>query len=100
MSCNYDPEASLSLDQMEGREGQQGQLFILATVCVGLLSKGVNKLSVSGCGLVSSAAVMKMKLQDKIGQYWKHIIKSGVCLTGIKYLLSLVSDEMSSQHIR
>lgn len=65
MSCNYDSEASLSLDEMEG---QQGQLFILATVCVGLLSKGVKKLSVSGCGLVSSAAVMKMKLQDKIGK--------------------------------
>ena len=69
VSCSSDPEASLSLDQMEGREGQQGQLFNLATVCVGLLARGVKKLSVSGCGLVSSAAVRKMKLQDKIGQY-------------------------------
>eukprot|EP00090_Calanus_glacialis_P027301 TRINITY_DN4299_c0_g1_i3.p1 TRINITY_DN4299_c0_g1~~TRINITY_DN4299_c0_g1_i3.p1 ORF type:complete len:337 (-),score=142.94 TRINITY_DN4299_c0_g1_i3:64-999(-) len=67
VSCSSDPEASLSLDQMEGREGQQGQLFNLATVCVGLLARGVKKLSVSGCGLVSSAAVRKMKLQDKIG---------------------------------
>merc|ERR550519_271915 len=50
ISCSSDPEASLSLDQMEGNEGQQGQLFNLATVCVGLLVKGVKKLSVSGCG--------------------------------------------------
>jgi len=67
ISCSSDPEASLSLDQMEGNEGQQGQLFNLATVCVGLLVKGVKKLSVSGCGLVSAAAARKMKIQDKIG---------------------------------
>jgi len=67
VSCSSDPEASLSLDQMEGHEGQQGQLFNLATVCVGLLARGVKKLSVSGCGLVSAAAARKINLQDKIG---------------------------------
>jgi len=67
LSCSSDPEASLSLDQMEGNEGQQGQLFNLATICVGLLVKGVRKLSVSGCGLVSAAAARKMNIQDKIG---------------------------------
>jgi len=67
ISCSSDPEASLSLDQMEGNEGQQGQLFNLATVCVGLLVKGVKKLSVSGCGLVSASAARKMNIQDKIG---------------------------------
>eukprot|EP00092_Neocalanus_flemingeri_P009535 GFUD01010263.1.p1 GENE.GFUD01010263.1~~GFUD01010263.1.p1 ORF type:complete len:623 (-),score=247.21 GFUD01010263.1:60-1928(-) len=67
VSCNSDPEASLSLDQIEGPGGQQGQLFNLATVCVGQLARRVRKLSVSGCGLVSSGAVQKMELQDKIG---------------------------------
>jgi len=67
LSCSSDPEASLSLDQMEGNEGQQGQLFNLATICVGLLVKGVRKLSVSGCGLVSAAVARKMNIQDKIG---------------------------------
>jgi len=67
ISCSSDPEASLSLDQMEGNEGQQGQLFNLATVSVGLLVKGVKKLSVSGCGLVSASAARKMNVQDKIG---------------------------------
>ena len=68
ISCSSDPEASLSFDQMEGNEGQQGQLFNLATVCVGLLVKGVKKLSVSGCGLVSASAARKMNIQDKIGK--------------------------------
>jgi len=67
ISCSSDPEASLSLDQMEGNEGQQGQLFNLATVSVGLLVKGVKKLSVSGCGLVSASAARKMNVQEKIG---------------------------------
>jgi len=67
ISCSSDPEASLSLDQMEGNEGQQGQLFNLATVSVGLLVKGVKKLSVSGCGLVSASAARRMNVQDKMG---------------------------------
>jgi len=67
VSCNSDPEASLSLDQVDGPGGQQGQLFNLAVVCVGQLARNVRKLSVSGCGLVSSEAVRKMKMEDKIG---------------------------------
>ena len=34
---------------------------------MGLLARRVGKLSISGCGLVSSAAVNTMGLQDKIG---------------------------------
>jgi len=67
LSCSSDPEATLSLDQIEGEGGQQGHLFNLGTVCVGLLARNVRKLSVSGCGLVSSAAVRRIKLHDKLG---------------------------------
>lgn len=67
VSCSSDPEAGLSLDQVAGPAAQQGQLFNLAIVCVGLLARRVNKLSVSGCGLVSSAAVNTMGLLDNIG---------------------------------
>ena len=67
VSCSSDPDYALSLDQIAGPAAQQGQLFNLAIVCVGLLARRVSKLSVSGCGLVSSAAVNNMGLQDKIG---------------------------------
>jgi len=67
VSCSSDPEASLLLDQVDGPAAQQGQLFNLAIMCVGLLAKKVRKLSVSGCGLVSSEAVARMGLQEKIG---------------------------------
>eukprot|EP00092_Neocalanus_flemingeri_P007056 GFUD01007623.1.p1 GENE.GFUD01007623.1~~GFUD01007623.1.p1 ORF type:complete len:628 (-),score=196.56 GFUD01007623.1:149-2032(-) len=67
VSCSSDPEATLSLDQVEGPAAQQGQLFNLAIVMVGLLARRVRKLSVSGCGLVSSTAVATMGLQEKIG---------------------------------
>jgi len=67
VSCSSDPEATLSLDQIEGPAAQQGQLFNLAIVCVGLLARRVRKLSVSGCGLVSSTAVTTLGLQEKIG---------------------------------
>ena len=71
VSCSSDPEAGLSIDQVDGPAAQQGQLFNLAIVSVGELANNVSKLSVSGCGLVSSAAVTRMGLQDKIGdRFW------------------------------
>jgi len=67
VSCSSDPEAGLSFDQVAGPAAQQGQLFNLAILCVGLLARKVSKLSVSGCGLVSSTAVHSMGLQEKLG---------------------------------
>jgi len=68
LSCSSDPEASLPL---EVAGGQQGQLFNLATLAVGLLVPGVRKLSVSGCGLVAASAMDRIELVDRIGnQHW------------------------------
>jgi len=64
LSCSSDPEASLPL---EVAGGQQGQLFNLAVLSVGLLAPEVTRLSVSGCGLVASSALQKMDLPDRLG---------------------------------
>jgi len=64
LSCSSDPEASLPL---EVAGGQQGQLFNLATVAVGLKVPNVRRLSVSGCGLVAASALQKVDLQDRLG---------------------------------
>ena len=61
-----DPEASLPL---EVAGGQQGQLFNLATVAVGLKVPNVRRLSVSGCGLVAASALQKVDLQDRLGEF-------------------------------
>ena len=62
-----DPEASLPL---EVAGGQQGQLFNLATVAVGLKVPNVRRLSVSGCGLVAASALQKVDLQDRLGEHF------------------------------
>ena len=59
-----DPEASLPL---EVAGGQQGQLFNLATIAVGLRVPNVRSLSVSGCGLVAASALQKVDLQERLG---------------------------------
>jgi len=64
VSCSSDPDASFFPDD---QLVQQGQLFNLATLSVGLLAPTINKLSVSGCGLVSLSAVQRMELVDRIG---------------------------------
>lgn len=64
LSCSSDPEASLPL---EVAGGQQGQLFNLATIAVGLKVPNVRRLSVSGCGLVAASALQKVELQDRLG---------------------------------
>ena len=60
-----DPEASLPL---EVAGGQQGQLFNLATIAVGLKVPNVRRLSVSGCGLVAASALQKVDLQERLGE--------------------------------
>ena len=62
-----DPEASLPL---EVAGGQQGQLFNLATIAVGLKVPNVRRLSVSGCGLVAASALQKVDLQERLGGYF------------------------------
>ena len=57
------------IDVEEGLDVQQGQFFNLAIVSVGQLAMNLRKLSLWGSGPVSSDAVRKMELEDKIGQY-------------------------------
>ena len=66
VSCSTDPESPLSLDQVGGPAGQQGQLFNAALLALGQLCPSVRKVSISGCGLVSTAAVTRLQLQDRL----------------------------------
>ena len=66
VSCSTDPESPLSLDQLGGPAGQQGQLFNAALLAVGQLCPAVRKLSISGCGVVSSAAVTRLQLGERL----------------------------------
>jgi len=63
VSCSSDPDVSFFPDD---QLVQQGQLFNLATLSVGLLAPTLTKLSVSGCGLVSLTAVQKMDLIERL----------------------------------
>merc|ERR1719422_1761516 len=64
ISCSSDPESPLTMDQLAGPAGQQGQLFNAALLAVGQLCKKVSKLSISGCGMVSSTAVSRLQIED------------------------------------
>ena len=64
ISCSSDPESPLTMDQLAGPAGQQGQLFNAALLAVGQLCKKVSKLSISGCGMVSSTAVTRLQIED------------------------------------
>ena len=64
ISCSSDPESPLSMDQLAGPAGQQGQLFNAAIIAVGQLCPAVTKLSISGCGLVSASAYRRLKIED------------------------------------
>lgn len=63
VSCSTDPDAAA--DNVEG--GQQGHLFNLVVLAVATRCSKVSKLSVSGCGLVSSGAVDSLQLLNKLG---------------------------------
>lgn len=63
LSCSSDPELPVSLDQVAGPSGQQAQLFNAALVAAGQLCPRVTKVSITGCGLVSSAAVARLDLE-------------------------------------
>ena len=93
VSCSSDPEAGIALDQVAGPAAQQGQLFNLAIMCVGLLAKRVGKLSVSGCGLVSSAAVTAIGLQDKIGDTSWLRRQSGQWFSSLTSLILMSYDD-------
>ena len=66
VSCSTDPESPLSLDQLGGPAGQQGQLFNAALLAVGQLCPAIRKVSISGCGVVSSAAVTRLHLSERL----------------------------------
>ena len=93
MSCTSDPGAPHSLDQVEGPAAQQGQLFNLAILCVGLLAKRVSKLFVSGCGLVSSDAVNTMGLQEKMDNSSWLENQSGKWFSSLTSLIILAYDD-------
>ena len=63
VSCSSDPDLPVSLDQVAGPSGQQAQLFNAALVAAGQLCPRVTKVSITGCGLVSSAAVARLDLE-------------------------------------
>ncbi|XP_023333023.1 uncharacterized protein LOC111704881 [Eurytemora carolleeae] len=58
VSCSTDPDSVL--ETVEG--GQQGHLFNIVVLAVATLCSKVTKLSVSGCGLVSSQIVESLEL--------------------------------------
>ena len=64
LSCSSDPEVPVSLDQEAGPAGQQAQLFNAALVAAGQLCPRLTKLSITGCGLVSTAAVARLDLES------------------------------------
>ena len=66
VSCSSDPELPVSLDEggAHAQTGQQAQLFNAALLAAGQLCPRVTKLSVTGCGLVSSAAVTRLELES------------------------------------
>ena len=66
ISCSSDPNTPLTLDQSAGPAGQQGQLFNACLLAVGQLCPAVSKLSISGCGLVSTTAVSRLKIEDML----------------------------------
>jgi len=67
VSCSTDSEEDFSHEYfVAGHADQQGQLFDLALLSVGLLAKRVTKLSLSGYGLVNSNAVKTMGLREKL----------------------------------
>ena len=66
ISCSSDPDTPLTLDQTAGPAGQQGQLFNAAVLAVGQLCPAVRQLSVSGLGLVSTAAVSQLRIEDRL----------------------------------
>ena len=67
---------------LEVAGGQQGQLFNLATVAVGLKVPNVRRLSVSGCGLVAASALQKVDLQDRLGEHFYFFAVTAQFLTG------------------
>ena len=69
LSCNSEVKTDLQSEQLHGNAVQEGQLFNLGMMCVGLLATKVNKLSISGCGLVGSAAINTMGLQEKLSNH-------------------------------
>ena len=66
VSCSSDPETPMALDQVAGPAGQQGQLFNACLLAVGQLCPAVSKLSISGCGLVSTTAVSRLNIEDML----------------------------------
>ena len=64
ISCSSDPESPLSMDQVAGPAGHQGQLFNAAIIAAGQLCPGLSKLSISGCGLVSASAVRRLQIDE------------------------------------
>ena len=67
LSCSDDSEEDLSHEYFVAEHAdQQGQLFDLAILSVGLLAKRVTKLSLSGYGLVTSNAVNAIGLREKL----------------------------------
>jgi len=63
LACSSDPDTSLTGDE----PGLPAQLFNLGLISIGLLAPQVVKLSLSGCGLVTSQAVRQMSLQERLG---------------------------------
>ena len=66
LTCSSEAETDLVVDQLPGQAVQVGQQFNLGLMCAGLLVNKLRKLSISGCGLVSSAAINTNGLQEKL----------------------------------
>ena len=65
LSCSSDPESAISLEP-DGPAGQSGQLFNAGLLAVGTLAPAVQRLSLSGCGLVSQAAAEELRLSERL----------------------------------
>jgi len=62
VSCSTDPDSAS--DTIEG--GQQGHLFNLVVLVVATYCSKIEKVSVSGCGLISSSVALSFDLMNKL----------------------------------
>jgi len=66
LSCSSDPDFSL-LPPNQAEGATQGQLFNCALLAAGVFCPALMSLSISGCGLVSRAALELLEVTDRLG---------------------------------
>jgi len=98
LTCSSEPDTDLVVDQLSGQAVQEGQLFNFGLLCAGLLVNKVHKLSISGCGLVSSAAINTMGLHEKLDNLSWQKRQSSVWFSSLTSLIIMSYTESQTVH--